>query len=177
MRTCVGLLCISMLLLSSAIFAQSSKANTYRDPRKPVLRGKEEIEIVGTVVAHDRDGGVAVGFEGGYYDVLVVRIEKILKGNIVGHYVRADFSGWAVYETDPKMPTSFLYEGKPWRIKLHPPDSRGQECAYTVAPPVRPGDLLSDFRFGAVLVPVGVAKSFPDVNAMHCYTFTLKDLQ
>jgi len=172
----LALLCVSILSVST-LLAQTSKSNSNRDARKPVLKGREQIEIVGTVVARDRDSGIAVGFEGGYRDVLILRIEKVLKGKILGHYVRADFSGWATYDTDPRMPTSFLNGGNPRRITLHPPDSHGEECAYTVPTPAQPGDLSGDFNFNPILVPVGATKSFPDANSLYCYTFTLPDLQ
>ena len=165
----------SLFLVCSTGLAQSPRSTTsLRDTKLPVLKANAPIEIVGTVIAHDRHGGVeffAVDVDAGYLDVLVIRIRKRLKGHIRGHYVRADFQGYH----NQSLPRA-LFDGTPWKMRLEPGWlGVGHECDWTIRPTPQPGSL--EMAFGPELVTVGGAKNFPDVNALQCYVLDRKNLQ
>jgi len=166
----------ALFLSCSTGLAQSPKStSTLRDPKLPVLKAAEPIEIIGTVIAHDKEGGVGFGLVDVdvYLDFLVIRVEKKLKGQIHGHYVRADFLGGS--NGGKYLPKS-LFDGTPWKIRLEPGwQSNYHECDWTIRPSPQPGSL--EMAFGPELVTVGGAKSFPDVNALQCYVLERKNLQ
>jgi len=146
-----------------------------RDPKLPVLKATEPIEILGTVIAHDRDGGFALGSVDSdeFIDVLVIRVEKQLKGKVQDGYVRADFSGGG----GNRLPAP-LFEGKQWTMKLEPARwGYRPACDWTIPPEPPVGDLLRDFHIGFRLEPVGGAKYIPDVNALQCYALERQALQ
>jgi hypothetical protein len=158
----------TLVVLCSAGFAQKSAPNAVpRAPKGPVIRATAPIEIIGTVVAHDENGGLVFGLVDvdAYLDCLVIRVEKILTGHISGKYVRADFLGGG----DNNLPKT-MFAGGPGLMKLEPATSDYfHTCDWTV--PLNPpsGDSTRDFRWTWHLVPVGGATSFPDVNALSCY--------
>jgi hypothetical protein len=155
--------------------AQSPRSTaTLRDPKLPVLKAAEPIEIIGTVIAHDRDGGVGLPLVDvyAYLDVLVIRIERRLKGNVAGDYVRADFLGG-----DSGHLPDTLFDGKQWIMKLEPvQQNHWMTCDWTIRPEPPVGDLLRDFWMSPRLVQVGRAGYIPDINALQCYTIVGKNL-
>jgi hypothetical protein len=166
----------SLFLLCFTGLAQRSRSfPSTRDPKLPVLRGTEPIEIVGAVIAHDEHGGLGVGSvdDPSYVDFLIIRVKKVMKGAVSTKYVRADFLGGA----DNELPKS-LIEGKQWRMRLEPGiQGRYRVCDWTIPPYPRPGDVQREFLFIPRLVPVGPAKNFPDINALRCYALERKNLQ
>ena len=169
-------LILALIALCSTTLAQSSGPSPVpRDPKEPVLKATAPIEIIGTVVAHDERGGVSLGLVDvdAYLDCLVIRVERILNGHISGNYVRADFSGGG----NNKLPKS-LFEGGRWTMKLNPATSEFfHACDWTVRPYPPSGDSARDFIWVWRLVPVGGAKTFPDVNSLYCYNLERKNLE
>jgi hypothetical protein len=176
MTRCLRFFSLIVLVLSCTRgHAQNSGSTAApRDPKKPVLKAKAPIEVIGRVIAHDADGGMSLGLvEGGYLDVLVIRIEKVLKGHLSGKYVRADFLGGG----SENLPSS-LFEGNPWIMKLEPVKPHHfRTCDWTIPPIPPPGDLTREFKWVPQLTAVGAAKTYPDVNALHCYVLELKNLR
>jgi hypothetical protein len=120
-----------LTLLGSSGFAQGSRPVTpNRDPRLPVLLGSTPIEIVGTVVAHDRDGGIwleAIDVDE-YLGFLIIRVDKVLDGRVQGNYVRADFYGGG----ENRLP-KLLFDGKSWKIRLEPVAAKHYKtCDWTI---------------------------------------------
>ena|ERR1700733_11360670 len=170
------LLVPASVVLCSLSFAQSSRpAPASRDLKGPVSKATLPIEIIGTVVAHDARGGITFGLVDvdAYLDCLVIRIEKILSGNISGNYVRADFSGGG----SNNLPKN-LFDGGRWKMKLNPPTSEFfNACDYTIPPNPPANDFTRDFMWVWHLVPVGGANNLPDVNSLSCYNLERKNLQ
>jgi len=165
-----------LVVLCSTGFAQQSVPNAGpRDSKEPVIRATSPIEIIGTVVAHDEKGGLAFGLVDvdAYLDCLVIRVEKIRSGRTSAKYVRADFLGGG----DNNLPKS-MFAGGRWIMNLEPATSDYfHTCDWTVPPNPPSGDLTRDFMWIWHLVPVGGAKSFPDVNALSCYRLDRDNLR
>jgi hypothetical protein len=157
------------ILCSLTGLAQSQGSPTpSRDPKLPVLHATAPIEIMGTVVAHDADGGMGIGVVDvyAYLDVLIIRVEKVLDGKPSGKFVRADFLGG----TNENLPKS-LFDGKPWKIRLWSvPPNPYLTCAWTIRP--NPPQNSLEPNWWPRIVPVAGVKSFPDPNAMYCYVMT-----
>lgn len=163
-----------LVLTGFSGFAQNSApAPVVRDPKLPVLESKTSIDIIGTVIAHDDEGGFGFGMvdADAYIDTLIIRIEKVQKGEISWRYVRADFLGGGGNDL-PKP----LFQGTKWKMMLEPANLRTYlECKHTIAPSPRPDSL--EMKGGPRLVPVGGATSFPDPNALYCYVMKRENIQ
>ena len=167
MRKHLNILVVSGFMLCSLTgLAQSQGWPTpVRDPKLPVLRATAPVEIIGTVVAHDADGGMGIGLVDvyAYLDVLIIRVGKVLDGKPSGKYVRADFLGGA----DESLPKS-LFDGKPWKIRLWAvPPNPYWTCAWTIRP--NPPQNSLEMSWWPRIVPVAGVKNFPDPNDMYCY--------
>jgi hypothetical protein len=174
MRLKFLLVVVIVISLSPTCIAQGSGSVTpTRDPKLPVLRGSTPIKIIGTVVAHDQDGGIWLGAidVDEYLDFLIIRVDRVLKGRVRGNYVRADFLGGG----DNRLPR-LLFEGKPWKLKLEPVAVKHyRTCDWTIPPSPPPNSL--EMAFGPHLVGVGGAGSFPDPNALYCYVMVGTNLE
>jgi hypothetical protein len=166
---------LSLTFLCSNGFAQAAGSiPATRDPKLPVLRASEPVEIIGEVVAHDGDGGLGIALVDVYVylDVLIIHIDKGLSGKIPGAYIRADFLGG----TNKNLPHS-LFDGKPWRMKLNPVYAAHpyQTCATTIRhnPPPNSEEPHSWPR----MIAVGGAKTFPDPNTLYCYVIERDNIQ
>jgi hypothetical protein len=140
----------------------------------PIVRGNDSKEVEASVEAMSQDNNVA-SLDGISY-ILLLKIKKVQRGGTPARYVRADFASHQVY-TDPKyeqMHTLLLQKGKTWKIHLRPSDWIS-ECAWSIPAPPKPGEL---FMPGIpIMLPVGGAKRYPDINTLPCYAFELKDIE
>jgi hypothetical protein len=172
-----GVVSLSVGMFLAAAFQSPIRANqdASTDQRAPVLKGKEPVEITGTVVAMSREPWMFPYFS---FHILLLRVEKVLSRGKTERYVRAEFPSNYVY-TDSKEAKGFrllassLHERKTWKILLIPPHGRW-ECL-RLPPPPTPGDLMS--AYNPVILPVGGASGYPDINTVPCYVFEEKDIQ
>ncbi len=145
------------------------------DPKRQgaILKAREPLEIVGTVVAMTQET-VDVANEG-YAHILLLKIESIQTGKDPGRYVRADFANHQI-KYDPKYERLFssFHEDKKWKIHLRPPDGR-PECSWPIPTPLRPEELSASPY--PVLAPLHGAMGFPDINTLPCYAFEVKDIE
>jgi len=177
MRNRRGFFCASAFLICCSVgIAKAQRGSPpSRDPRLPVLRARSPIEIIGTVVARDQDGGEGFGLVDvdAYLDPLVIRVEKVIQGKVTGKYVRADFVGGG----DNYLPKS-LFEGKPRKMRLEPvwfsPDHY-KECDWTIRPSPPPGSM--EIKIGPRLIAVGGASTFSDPNSLSCYAMKRQNIQ
>ena len=164
----------ALVLFCSPGFAQNSGSTSAQsDPKKPVRKATAPIEIIGTVIAHDGDEGLAWGYVDGalYLDSLVIRVEKKLKGQIIENYVRADFLG----DGSTNLPES-LFQGTQWKLKLEPvAPNHYRTCNQTIPPPPPSGSL--EMAFGPRMIAVGGASSFPDPNELVCYVIKRENIE
>lgn len=166
---------LSLTFLCSNGFAQAARSiPATRDPKLPVLRASEPVEIIGEVVAHDGDGGMGIASVDvyGYLDILVIHVDKGLSGKIPGAYIRADFLGG----TNRSLPNS-LFNGKPWRMKLNPVYAVHpyQTCTTTIRPNPPPNS--EEPHWWPRMIAVGGAKFFPDPNTLYCYVIERDNVQ
>jgi hypothetical protein len=140
-----------------------------------VHKGKQSLEILGKVVAHDRDGGISIGGEQWLYmDVFIVKIVKKLSGEISTSYLRVDLLGDLRGGDSQSRLRTPLLEKTIWKMKLEPaPPNDPHLCAYTIQSHIGPGELL----VGPQIVPVADATDFPDPNGLQCYALMRKNIQ
>ncbi len=176
---CVVCLIFFPVGLASIANAQESKlsASTTPTSRQVLKKGLEPVEIVGTIVAMSQEA--VIESLDGSANILIVRVEKVLKGKVQGHYVRADFADQTAApdpgRTQEKRREEYsLHEGKVWKIHLRPPSGTA-ECAWAIPSPPPPGE-ESGFEVPP-MIPVGGAKEFPNINTLPCYAFGQKDIQ
>jgi hypothetical protein len=144
----------------------------------PILKGKNPVVILGSVVAVSRDTfGEAGGFS---VDLMQLKVEKVLSGKNPGHYVRADFNHSSSVKIDPEKARIQrellvpLRQGKTMKIHLRPP-IEGAECKWTIPPPPKPREEVGFMT--PVMLPVGNAKGYPDINGLPCYAFELQGIE
>lgn len=142
-----------------------------------VAKGKEPIDILATVVAMSREQWDGPGV-GQAFEILLLRVEKVTGESNVPAYVRVDFDDLSSLENSTETKAYLqllrsLREPKLWKIHLRPP--RGTGDCWAVPPPPIPGDLMSSRN--PVIVPVGGASGYPDVNTAPCYIADQRDIQ
>jgi hypothetical protein len=154
------------------------------DNSAPVRKGKDFVMIVAHAVTMSQDA-VIEGEDGSAY-ILLLRIDKVLKGKIQDRYVRADFanhvagSGNPSAKLDPAKTQTYrefmssMRQGKPWKIRLRPP-TWISECRFTI--PKAPSAREEVGFLTPVMVPIGNAKGYPDINALTCYAFEFRDIE
>lgn len=62
-----------------------------------------------------------MGFEGIYVDVMVVRVDKILKGHKLPQYIRVDFWGNVYPELKLQLPEELFDGSTSWKMVVNPP--------------------------------------------------------
>jgi hypothetical protein len=144
--------------------------------KAPVPKGKETVDALVTVVAMSRDPWDGPGV-GDPFEILLLKVDKLDETKI-GPYVRADLFEIA-QRTDSeesriyRQLLSLLRDTRTWKIHLKPP-SLSVHC-WRIPPPPIPGDLMSSRN--PVIVPVGGASGYPDVNSIPCYLVDQRDIQ
>jgi hypothetical protein len=173
-----ALVCACLILTTETSGATQSVQNAHGDNGTPISRGIEPAEIVATVVAMSRDRMEEIPYYSA--DILLLKVEKTLNGKVSGRYARADFlTGSSYTRTDQVGSFSQLEHSlrtaKRWKIRLRPPTGP-VECAWKLPPQARPEEELTIVR-PPVMLPVGGASGYPDINTLPCYVFDQKDIQ
>lgn len=142
-----------------------------------VPKGKDAVDAVVTVVSMSREEWDGLGV-GQAFEILLVRVDKVLGESKVPPYVRVDFFDVSALANSKETRAylqllSSLREPKLWKIHLRPP--RGTGDCWSIPPPPIPGDLMSSRN--PVMVPVGGASGYPDINGATCYIANQDDLR
>jgi hypothetical protein len=152
--------------------------NAPAEKSPPILKGKDPAVILGNVVAVSQD---TLGEAGGFsIDLMQLKVEKVINGQNPGQYVRADFNHHSSVKIDPEKARIqrellvALRQGKIMKIHLRPP-IEGAECRWTIPLPPKPGEAVGFMT--PVMLPVGNAKGYPDINKLLCYAFELQDIE
>jgi hypothetical protein len=167
-------LCTGMILVAMLQVPIRANQGANVPEKAPVPKSKEPIDIDAAVVAMSRDPWQNYGWS---LYLLLFRVDKVVGGKETAQYVRGDFPDISVY-TDSEEARVYrqlihsLREPKTWKIHLRPP--RGSPECYTVSPPI-PGDIASGAN--PVMLPVGGASGYPDINTVPCYVFDQRDIQ
>lgn len=168
---------LSTILMSVPLHGSAQASRPIDDREKAAVpKGKETVDALVTVVAMSRDpwDGLAVGDP---FEILLLKVDKLDETKI-GAYVRADLFEIA-QRTDSEESRIFrqllssLRQTRTWKIHLKSPSLPGQ--CWRIPPPPIPGDLLSSRN--PVIVPVGGASGYPDVNSVPCYLVDQRDIQ
>lgn len=145
------------------------------DENMPVLKAKEPVVIIGTVVAMTRWPWQGAGWS---IHILLLRFEHVLDGEKTESYVRADFLKHSIYDNSKEsltygtLVTAFRKKGT-WKIHLHPP--RGAPECWKIPSPPTPGDYMT---YGNPdIQPIGGATGYPNINTLPCFVFTPEDVQ
>jgi hypothetical protein len=172
---------ISMLSIMSMLMTLQRSIYASQDDHAgqeaAVPKGKEPVDAIVTVVSMSRErwDGLGVGHA---FEILLLRVEKVLGESKVPPYVRVDFENLSVLANSKETRAylqllSSLREPKLWKIHLRPP--RGTGDCWAIPPPPIPGDLMSSRN--PVMVPVGGASGYPDINGATCYIANQDDLR
>lgn len=144
-----------------------------------VPKGTAPVDIIATASAVSR--GPWSGYAWSFY-LLILKVQKVVSGHETAQYLRADFPHISIYTDSEEskkyreLVRSLRDPQKTWKIHLRPPllDLHSPEC-WTVPPPPTPGDLLS--AGNPVMLAVGGASGYPEINAVPCYVFDQRDIQ
>jgi len=142
----------------------------------PVPKGKEAVDVVATVVAMSRDPWENTGYP---FEILLLRVDKVLGDKKIGPYARADFPRISNF-TDSKEARvyyellSSLRERKSWKIHLRATNGPVL-CAWRIPPPPIPDDLTT--AANPVIIAIGGASGYPDINTVPCYVFDQRDIE
>jgi hypothetical protein len=168
---CAGLL-LFLVTLHKPLHANQTGST---DENAPVLKGKEPVQIIGTVVAMTREPWMGLHWS---IHILLVQVDNVLDGEKTEPYVRADFLNHSIYDNSEeslaydRFVKAFHEKGR-WKIQLRPPHGI-PEC-WRVPPPPKPEDLMThgnpDIR------AVAGATGYPNVNSVPCYAATPTDVQ
>ena len=170
-------LCIGILLVDAFPRTTCAGQGTTAVETVPVSHMQEPIEIIATVVAMNR-----YPWETGYnpLNILLVRVDKLLGGEELSRYVRVDFPSRSIYTNTEEYRVyqkleSSLRERKTWKMRVHPDPRGSMACAWKIPPPPKPNDLM--MRWVPVILPVGGASGYPDINSVPCYVLEESDIQ
>lgn len=179
----VASLIVFEVLVAGAVFVaspQGIRASNNADAEKspPILRGNAAVVVHGTVVAISQD--TVIEGEASSADLMVLKIENVLSGKDPGHYVRADFNHSSSVKIEPEKARAqrrllvSLRAGKTMKVHLRPP-VEGVECRWPVPAPPKPGEEVGIAT--PIMLRVGNAKGYPDINKLPCYAFELQDFE
>lgn len=142
----------------------------------PILKGKEPAQVVGVVLAMSR-GPTRIPYYSA--EILLLRVDKVLSGKDPGHYVRVDLPDRSRF-TDTEEARNYrelvksLFDQKTWRIRLRAP-SGVSECAWKIPAPPSPGE---QDGFGVpIMLAVGGASGYPDINSEPCFVSEQADIE
>lgn len=170
-------LCIGIWLVDAFPRPTCASQGTTAEAKAPASHMQEPIEIIGTVVAMSRNPWTGMYYS---FDILLVRVNKLFSGEEPAGYVRVDFPNRSIYTNTEEFRVyqkleSSLRDRKTWKMRVHP-DPRGSlACAWKIPPPPRPDDLM--MRWVPVILPVGGASGYPDINSVPCYVLDENDIQ
>jgi hypothetical protein len=152
--------------------------NAHAEISPPILKGKDPVIMLGSAVAVSQE--TVIESESSSADLMLLKVEKVVSGKEPGQYVRADFSHHSSAKIDPEKARLQrellvpLRQGKTMKIHLRPP-IEGAECRWTIPPPPKPREEVGFMT--PVMLPVGNAKGYPDINGLPCYAFELQDIE
>ena len=113
-----------LILILTCTFAVSQSAPEVRVKSTPLPKlFSEPLEIEGTVVAYQWTTHRTMGFEGIYVDVMVVRVDKVLKGDKLPKYIRVDFWGNVYPELKLQLPEELFNGSTRWKMVVNPPSA------------------------------------------------------
>ena len=146
-----------------------------KNKKTPVPKGKEPADILATVVAMTRESWENVGYS---FHVVLLKVDRVLGQEKIGEYVRADFQDISIFidSDDARIFHDLehsLRKPSTWKIHLRP--SRGSPECWTLPSPPVPGDIATGGN--PVLLPVGGASGYPDINTLPCYVFDYRDIK
>ena len=175
----LGLFGQGILLEAGARKQLSERQNVPPEELVPIVRAKEKVLIFGRVLAISDE--TVFGSEGvaGSADVMLLKIEKVLSGKNPGQYVRADFNHHSDRIDPQKAPALRqllvpLREGKTMKIRLSPPVS-GAACSWPIPAPPKSGEEVGIKE--PIMLSVGGANGYPDINTLPCFGFDLNDIE
>jgi len=173
-----ALVCACLILTTQTSGASRSIQNANADRWAPIMKGIKPAEIVATVVAMSRDRMEEIPYYSA--DILLLKVDKVFDGKAPGPYVRADFLTGSNYTRTDQVGSFSRLEhslrmAKTWKIRLRPPTGSA-ECAWKLPPPARPEEELTLVR-PPVILPIGGALKYPEINTLPCYVFDQKDIQ
>ena len=87
-------LCVSVFILGAFQTPIQARQDAGTAQRAAVPKGVEPIEIIATVVAMSRGPCANVGWS---FYLLLFRVDKVVGGNEIAQYVRADFPSISVH--------------------------------------------------------------------------------
>jgi hypothetical protein len=179
-RPVLGVLAAVVLCGAAVLAAVQTPVHPAQDAdassRVPVPRGTEPVDVIVTAVAMSKEPWLNTTDYS--YEILLLRVDKVLGAAKVARYVRADFNEISVYTNSEESRVyrqllSSLREPRIWKIHLKPP-SLPVHC-WTIPPPPIPGDLMSSRS--PLIVPVGDASGYPGINTVPCYLVDQRDIQ
>ena len=168
--------CVDFLVADALPKPTSTQQATSADAKAPASHMQEPIDFIGTVVAMSRNPWENMGYS---THVLLVRIDDLITGEESARYVRVDFPERDIYtDTEEyrvrqKLEDS-LREPKTWKMSVHPDPRGSMGCAWRIPPAPRPDDLM--MRWVPVILPVGGALGYPDINTVPCYVLDQNDI-
>jgi|SRR5579871_1963467 len=143
-----------------------------------VIKATAPVDIVATTMAMSR--GPWEGYGWSFY-LLILEVQKVVSGQELSQYVRADFQNISVYTNSEEaeqyrhLVRALRDPQRTWRIRLRPPvqNGYGPEC-WKVPPPPTPGDLLS--AGNPVMLAVEGVSAYPQINSLPCYVFDQRSI-
>ena len=169
-------LCISIFLaipFQSPIRASQGSSTS---ENAPVPKGKEAVDVVATIVAMSQNPWQNTGYP---FEILLLRVDKVLGDTRIGPYARADFPRISDF-TDNKETRVYRellnsFRGrKTWKIHLRATNGPVL-CAWRIPPPPIPGDFTT--AGNPVMITIGGASGYPDINTVPCYVLDQEDIQ
>jgi hypothetical protein len=171
---------LALTLIATFALSESAPEVRVQPPPAPKLFS-ERVEIEGAVVAYQWTSHMIMGFEGIYVDVMVVRVDKVVKGDKLPKYIRVDFWG----NVDPKLKLQLpeeLFKGSArWKMLVNRPSAvfpRNSEVCQPLSKDTitlvhedtGKSEEVSAFRKTAVGL-----EDYPDVRHLPC--FVVKETQ
>jgi hypothetical protein len=167
--------CVGMLLIITFNKPLRAYQTASTDGNVPILKAKEPVEIIGTVIAMTRDPWMGADWS---LHILLLRVDRVLDGKRTERYVRTDFLNRSVYDNSEeslaysKLVSAF-HEKRTWKFQLHPP--HGISGCWKIPPPPTPGDYITSRN--PDIQPIGGATGYPNINTLPCYAFYPVDVQ
>ena len=117
-----SLLLLTLTLIGTFAVSQSAPEVRVKPTPQPKLFS-EPLEIEGAVVAYRWTTHMTMGFEGIYVDVMVVRVDKVLKGDKPPKYIRVDFWGNVYPELKLQLPEELFKGSRRWKMVVNSPSA------------------------------------------------------
>jgi hypothetical protein len=169
-------LCICVILDAALQLPIRASQGSSTSENAPVPKGKEAVDVVATIVAMSQNPWQNTGYP---FEILLLRVDKVPGDARIGPYARADFPRISDF-TDSKETRvyrellSSLRERKTWKILLRATNGPVL-CAWRIPPPPIPGDFTT--AGNPVIIAIGGASGYPDINAVPCYVFDQRDIE